>query len=463
MPTTQRLLDTAASGGTISDNEAHTLFGTSDLESLLSAARQRRDQAHGTVVSYSPKVFIPLTKLCRDVCRYCTFAEPPRRGEQAYLSIEEMIDIASAGAKAGCHEALFTLGDQPERRYRAAREALETLGHDSTIDYLIEAAHAVHEATGLLPHVNPGLMRAEELVRLRRVSVSAGLMLESNAERLTERGGPHHGCPDKTPSLRLASIERAGEAAIPFTSGILVGIGETEAERIDSFLALRTLHSRYHHLQEVIVQNFVPKVGTAMARAKAPPLDDHLRSIAIARLLFPLEVSIQAPPNLSPTVLDQLVAAGINDWGGVSPVTPDHVNPERPWPQFDTLRRASENAGKELVARLPIYPGYLANADHWLDPAMQLAVRAHADGSGYARENNWTAGEHGKVDSITAHIPSSDSALPRYTSAKANPVLTNLLDQAQAGEPLTEDQIARLFSVRGREFDQVIHAADRLR
>ena len=189
MPTTKRLLDTAASGGTISDSEAHTLFGTSDLESLLSAARQRRDQAHGTVVSYSPKVFIPLTKLCRDVCRYCTFAEPPRRGEQAYLSIEEMIDIASAGAKAGCHEALFTLGDQPERRYRAAREALETLGHDSTIDYLIEAAHAVHEATGLLPHVNPGLMSAEELVRLRRVSVSAGLMLESNAERVPARGG----------------------------------------------------------------------------------------------------------------------------------------------------------------------------------------------------------------------------------------------------------------------------------
>ncbi|HIM70644.1 MAG TPA: 7,8-didemethyl-8-hydroxy-5-deazariboflavin synthase, partial [Gammaproteobacteria bacterium] len=201
MPTTQRLLDIAASGGTIIDSEAHTLFGASNLENLLGAARQRRDQAHGTVVSYSPKVFIPLTKLCRDVCRYCTFAEAPRRGEQAYLSIEEAIDIARAGAKAGCHEALFTLGDQPERRYRAAREALKTLGHDSTIDYLIEAAHAVHEATGLLPHVNPGLMSAEELGRLRRVSVSAGLMLESSAERLTERGGPHHGCPDKTPSL----------------------------------------------------------------------------------------------------------------------------------------------------------------------------------------------------------------------------------------------------------------------
>ena len=463
MPTTQRLLDIAASGGTINDSEAHVLFGASDLESLLSAARQRRDQAHGTVISYSPKVFIPLTKLCRDVCRYCTFAEPPRRGEQAYLSIEQAIDIARAGAEAGCHEALFTLGDQPERRYRAAREALETLGHDSTIDYLIEAAHAVHEATGLLPHVNPGLMSAEELGRLRRVSVSAGLMLESSAERLTERGGPHHGCPDKTPSLRLASIERAGEAAIPFTSGILVGIGETEAERIDSFLALRALHARHHHLQEIIVQNFQPKLGTAMARAKAPPLNDHLRSIAIARLLFSPEVSIQAPPNLSPTVLDQLLAAGINDWGGVSPVTPDHVNPERPWPPFDTLRRASENAGKELVARLPIYPRYLANADRWLDPAMQLAVRAHADGGGYARENSWTAGEHGKVDSLTAPIPSGDLTPTRHTQAKSNPALTNLLDQAQAGIPLTEDEIARLFSVRGREFDQVINAADHLR
>ncbi len=457
----KHLLETVAQGGTIDANQAERVVREADLEALLSAARQRRDLEHGDFISYSPKVFIPLTKLCRDVCRYCTFAQPPRRSEPPYLSIDEAIDIASAGAKAGCHEALFTLGDQPELRYRSAREALATLGHSSTISYLAEVAHAVHQASGLLPHVNPGIMKSSELAQLRSVSVSAGLMLESSADRLTERGGPHHGCPDKQPAVRLATIERAGAAALPFTTGILIGFGETVGERVRSLIALRDLHTLHGHLQEIIVQNFQPKARTAMARAKAPALEEHLRSIAMARLLFPPQVSIQAPPNLSPGVLDRLLAAGINDWGGVSPITPDHVNPERPWPQLDTLRRASHAAGKELVARLPVYPRYLADAAHWLDPQMQLAVRAHVDGSGYARENGWTAGADSMEPPADLEQVEGKHSATRYASP--NDKLALALARARDGERLDEEQIRLLFDARGRQFERVVEAADELR
>ena len=313
---TDAIIDLAARGDVIGDHQAMALAGHDDPVGLLEAARSRRDLAHGNRVSYSPKVFIPLTRLCRDVCRYCTFAHAPRDLPSPYVSVDDAISIAAEGARAGCHEALFTLGDRPESRYRVAREALAALGHDSTIEYLAHVAGRVHEATGLLPHVNPGVMDRRAVELLRPVSVSSGLMLESVSERLCERGGPHFGCPDKQPRLRLESIRSAGELAVPFTSGILIGIGETRHERIASLLALRSLHTRYGHLQEIIVQNFRAKAGTAMAEAPEPTLADHVWTIAVARLLFAPDMNIQAPPNLSPACLDDRRHSTARESGG---------------------------------------------------------------------------------------------------------------------------------------------------
>jgi FO synthase len=305
-----------------------------------------------------------------------------------------------------------------------------------------------------LPHVNPGVMTGADLELLRPVSVSAGLMLESASERLCERGGPHHGCPDKDPKVRLESIRAAGELAVPFTSGILIGIGETRRERIESLLVLRALHARYDHLQEIIVQNFRAKAGTAMAATPEPPLAEHLWTIAIARLLFAPDMSIQAPPNLNPAALDRLLAAGINDWGGVSPVTPDHVNPEAPWPQLETLRRATEAAGKELVARLPVYPRFVQQPERWLAPEMRAPVLDHCDAEGYARENGWIAGAVSLPEavSITAHRTSP----PRSA-------LQSILHRARDGRGLDEAEIVWLFAARGREADAVRRHADDLR
>jgi FO synthase len=288
-------------------------------------------------VSYSRKVFIPLTELCRDVCHYCTFAKVPRRLESPYLSPEQVLAIARAGEAAGCKEALFTLGDQPERRYQVARRALEGYGVSTTLEYLEQVARLVRTETTLLPHLNAGVMSRDDFARLRPVSVSMGLMLETVSERLSARGGPHFGSPDKWPATRLATIRAAGECAVPFTSGLLIGIGETRRERIESLLALRALHDEFGHLQELILQNFCAKPGTRMAAAAEPPLEEQLWTIAVTRLLFGPAMSIQAPPNLRPGELAPLVRAGVNDWGGVSPVTPDHVNPEAPWPQLKAL------------------------------------------------------------------------------------------------------------------------------
>ncbi|HEY2616755.1 MAG TPA: 7,8-didemethyl-8-hydroxy-5-deazariboflavin synthase CofG, partial [Acetobacteraceae bacterium] len=293
------------------------------LEDLMARASAKRDAAHGRLVSYSRKVFIPLTKLCRDVCHYCTFAERPRAGRPAYLSPESVLAIARAGAEAGCTEALFTLGDKPELRYRAAREALAALGHTTTIEYLREMCALVLKETGLLPHVNPGIMSRDEIASLRAVSASMGIMLESSSDRLCEPGGVHYGSPDKAPAVRLEMMRQAGELAVPFTTGILIGIGETRAERIESLLAIGDLHARYGHIQEVIVQNFRAKPDTRRAAAPEPDLDDLLWSIAAARLILPDDVHVQAPPNLSPGVYQRLIDAGVDDWGGVSPVTPD--------------------------------------------------------------------------------------------------------------------------------------------
>src|SRR6186713_2213581 len=359
------------------------------LEDLLVEARRLRA---GPLVTYSPKVFIPLTTLCRDVCGYCTFARPPRRGERAFMTEEDVLAIARAGAAAGCREALFTLGDAPELRYKVAREELRSLGCRTTLEYLERCARLVLEETGLLPHLNPGVMSRPALEALRPVSASMGIMLETTAERLSAKGGPHWASPDKIPARRLETIRLAGELAIPFTSGILIGIGETREERIDALLALRALGEEHAHVQEVIVQNFRAKPGTRMAAYPEPSLDDHLWTIAVARILLGPGWHVQAPPNLAFEDFPRLLDAGIDDWGGVSPVTIDHVNPEAPWPELERLRRGTQGRGLELAARLPIYPEYVADLPRWCEPDVATAVRQRSDAAGLGREDRWSAG-----------------------------------------------------------------------
>jgi FO synthase len=446
------IIDRAATGALLSASEALSLAEADDLAPLMRAAAERRDAGHGDLVSYSRKVFIPLTHLCRDVCHYCTFAQPPRRGAAAYLDPDQVLAIARAGAEAGCKEALFTLGDKPELRYGAAREALARLGHDTTLSYLAEMAALVLKETGLLPHLNPGVMSRDETERLRAVSVSQGIMLESAAERLSRRGGPHFGSPDKVPAVRLAAIAAAGEAAVPFTSGILIGIGETRRERIESLLALRDLNDRHGHIQEIIIQNFRAKPGTRMADAPEPDLAEHLWTIAVARLIFGPEMNLQAPPNLMPDALEDMIAAGINDWGGVSPVTPDHVNPEAPWPHLDDLARRTAGAGKLLVERLAIYPTYAQDPVRWLDAKLRTPVLRMIDAQGYARPDRWIAGSG-------AEPPQPGPRAVRPLSQD----LSDIIDRASAGETLAETDVVRLFSARGDEFDAICAAADRLR
>ncbi len=434
--------------------DALRLAEASDLASLLRAAARRRDIAHGNIISYSRKVFVPLTQLCRDVCHYCTFAHAPRENVPAYLSREAVLNIARAGRAAGCNEVLFTLGDKPELRYRAAREALDRLGHATTLSYLKEAARLAFEETGLLPHVNPGLLEAADLAALREVSVSQGTMLETASARLSGRGGPHFGSPDKDPAARLATIRMAGEQRVPFTTGILIGIGETRRERIEALLALREQHEAHGHLQEIIIQNFRPKPGTRMANAEAPSLDEHLWTIAMARLIFPADMNIQAPPNLNPGALNRLVEAGINDWGGVSPVTPDHVNPEAPWPHLRVLDRATAASGKRLADRLAIYPAYVRTYKDWVDPALHTALLQRVDADGWPRTDDW--------------CPGSDGALPSEAQIVAAPAIASgeiapLLERASAGRTLKESEIARLFQARHDEFSAICTAADALR
>jgi FO synthase len=393
------------------------------------------------IVTYSPKVFIPLTKLCRDVCHYCTFAQPPRRGERAYMSGDEVLTVARAGAEAGCHEALFTLGDKPELRYRAARDELAELGCDTTLEYLARMCELVLAETGLLPHVNPGVMTRADLELLRPLSASMGLMLETTSERLSAKGGPHYGSPDKLPERRLETIRLAGELAIPFTTGILIGIGETREERLEALAAIRDLDARYGHIQEVIIQNFRAKPGTKMASAPEPSLEEHVWTIGAARELLGPKMKVQAPPNLAYDDFPKLLDAGIDDWGGVSPVTIDHVNPEAPWPEIVSLRAATEAAGSELAARLPIYPEYVADLERWADPRVAQEIRKHADADGLARDDRWAAG--------------STAALPPLPSRAAPMPLD--------GRELDEDEITRLFEARGRDLAAVVAAADALR
>jgi FO synthase len=404
-------------------------------EELCAEARSLRRRS---VVTYSPKVFIPLTKLCRDVCHYCTFARPPRRGERAFMSEEEVLAVARAGAKAGCREALFTLGDKPELRYRVAREELAGLGCETTVEYLARCAKLVLEETGLLPHTNPGVLTHDELALLRTVSVSQGLMLETAAERLSARGGPHFGSPDKLPAARLETIRLAGELRVPYTTGILIGIGETREERLEALLAIRELGERYGHVQEVIVQNFRSKPGTKMAGHPEPSLDELLWTAAAARVLLGPEWHIQCPPNLSGDDFGRLLDAGIDDWGGVSPVTIDHVNPEAPWPELERLSAETEAKGFTLAPRLAVYPEFVSG--NWLDPGVMPHVLHASDGDGLARDDSWAAGSHTPVP---------------FTPRDALPVVTR--------DGLGEDEVARLFAARGDELYRVFAAADRLR
>jgi FO synthase len=454
---TTSMLQSFRSSRRLTRDEAIGLIDLSDIDELLRTAAARRDMAHGHQVSYSRKVFIPLTQLCRDVCHYCTFAHPPRAGENAFMSIDQMVAIAQAGKAAGCKEALFTLGDKPELRYRTARDELEKLGHPTTLSYLAEAARAVFRETGLLPHVNPGLLTSEDIEALRRVSVSQGIMLESISDRLMGKGMAHHGSPDKQPAARLETIRKAGEHAVPFTSGILIGIGETREERIDSLFALRELNDTYGHLQEVIVQNFRPKAGTRMEHAVAPDLDDHLWTIAVARLIFEPGMNIQAPPNLNPGALARLVAAGINDWGGVSPVTPDHVNPEAPWPHLRVLEAATRAAGKTLVERLAIYPAYAQHPARWIDQGLRKPVLDLVDGEGFPRTDEWCPGS-------TGHLPAADvSLLDKAWQVMTPSELGPVLAKAERGAALSEAEIVGLFRSRGHGFSAVCRAADEIR
>ena len=451
------LLDELLAGRRLAETEAFALGEEAPLPALTAAAAALAERGHGRRVSYSRKVFIPLTKLCRDVCHYCTFAEAPQRGKRAYLSREEVLAIARAGAEAGCKEALFTLGDKPELRYASARDELALLGHESTISYLVEAARLVFAETGLLPHVNPGLLTRADIAALRAVSVSQGLMLESSAERLSARGGPHFGSPDKAPALRLECIRLAGEASVPFTTGLLIGIGETRRERIEALLALRALHERYGHLQELILQNFRAKPRTRMEGREDAPEAEHIRSIAMARLLFGAEMNIQAPPNLSPGGLAALLGAGINDWGGISPVTPDHVNPEAPWPELGALERATNGAGKELVERLALYPRYAREPARWLDSGLRTAVLRRIDSEGFALSDAWSPGAG------LAPPAREAAALAAPRPQALDKALSRILARAQKGETLAEDEIVRLFAARGPEFSAVAAAADELR
>ncbi|MFO1281828.1 MAG: 5-amino-6-(D-ribitylamino)uracil--L-tyrosine 4-hydroxyphenyl transferase CofH [Burkholderiales bacterium] len=422
------------------------------LDRLVAEAGRLRDQGHGRLVTWSRKVFVPLTRLCRDVCHYCTFATTPGRVAAPYLEPEQVLEIALAGERAGCHEALFTLGDKPELRYAAAREALARLGYATTIDYLAAMCELVLARTSLLPHVNPGVVTRDEIARLREVSVSQGVMLESSSDRLCEPGGVHHGSPDKRPAARLASIRAAGELRVPFTSGVLIGIGETREERVDSLFALRDLDAEHGHLQEIIVQNFRAKAGTKLAGGTEPDLDELRWTIAAARLVFGPAMNLQAPPNLTPREYPLLLDAGINDWGGVSPVTPDHVNPEAPWPRIETLRERTEAAGRELVERLPVYPRFATASARWQDPRLARRVLAAIDATGHARADGWAPG-------LEAPPPVRRTGALRPPSAP----VAGAIARARAGEALETGAVVALFEARGGDFDAVCEAADALR
>ena len=443
---------------------------------LMAEAAAIRDRVHGTRITFSPKVFIPLTFLCNDTCGYCTFAQPPARVDKPFLDPDDVLRIARQGARNGCHEALFTLGERPEDRYDVAREWLRERGYDSTVHYVAEMAQLVLTETGLLPHANAGALYPDELARLRPVSPSQGMMIES----LNPDLDAHRNAPDKTPERRLATLEAAGELSIPFTTGILVGIGESRNDQLVALEAIADSHRRYGHVQEVIVQNFLPKLRTAMRGVKACPSDDYLWAIAAARLILPPDVHVQAPPNLSDD-FGVLLDAGIDDWGGVSPVTADHVNPERPWPDLDVLRAVTAERGFTLAPRLTVYPEFVADRDRWLDPALHFPVMDRADAEWLGRDDPgqvWpekTTAADTVADGAefvlvghrsTAWYSGSDQQPPALVpgpGATIRGAVADVLAGIDAGEEPGIDEIVTLFRARGPEVVAVADAADRMR
>lgn len=507
--TLRRALARAERAATLDAGEVAQLLDArgDDLRALCEIASGIRDRATDTV-TYSPKVFVPVTHLCRDRCHYCTFATDPatlrRANKAAFLEIDEAVAIAQRGAAAGCAEALLTLGDTPEDRWPAAREWLDARGFDTTQDYVRAVAIAILEQTGLLPHANPGVLTWEQLTRLRPVSPSMGLMLETTSERLfTTPGAAHYGSPDKDPAVRLRVLRDAGRLAIPFTTGLLIGIGETLAERAESLVALRSVEREFHGIQEVIIQNFRAKPGTAMAQAVDCGPEEYLAAVATARVVLGSAVHVQAPPNLSdPHELGRLLAAGIDDWGGVSPVTADFVNPERPWPSIEALREVTERAGLRLAARLTIHPEFIARGDAWLDPRLQPFVAALADERGLLVEGarpvgrpwqqsvdygDFAAGGSGRTDLATTidirgrdgqrradfdtafgswdAIDAASSARGLSTSTADFAEALNLAasDPAALAQEENEALALALFGATGEQVTEVAAVADRLR
>lgn len=439
--------------------EARRVLSNLTLSELTRLARSSAGERQAHFLTYSRKVFLPLTQLCRDVCHYCTFAKTPKRISAPFMSVDAAVASARRAKELGCKEALLTLGEQPEQRYESARAALGSLGFETTLDYVEHVAKQILQQTGLLPHVNAGNMNEAQMRRMRDVSPSMGLMLESTSTRLCEPGMPHYGSPDKSPDARLRTLEVAGRLMVPFTTGLLVGIGETRLERIDTLLAIREIHACYGHIQEIIIQNFRPKPDTLMRDVLAPPVDELLWTIAAARIIFGADMNIQAPPNLSALDLDALAVSGINDWGGVSPLTPDYVNPEAPWPEIDKLVEISERAGFALVERLTVYPNYVRNAQSWISPSVRPGVLRLSDGFGLARPDHWVTGQSERMPALSSSINPA-----RRSGQSVDPQVAQTVARFARGEVASAADLANLFEVRrSSEFKYICHAADELR
>ena len=433
-----------------------SLFNSHELDDLMQKAKEVRGDDK-KVITYSKKVFIPLTELCRDVCHYCTFAKAPKKLDTPYLKPDQVLAIAEQGKAQFVKEALFTLGEKPEMRYQVAKDHLQKLGFETTIEYLGSMSKLVYEETGLLPHLNPGNMTLLEMEKLREYSVSMGIMLESSSERLCGKGGPHFGSPDKQPATRLQTMKNAGKLRIPITTGILIGIGETIEERIQSLLDIKNLHKEYGHIQEVIIQNFIPKENTRMKKHSPASKEDLLWTLSAARIIFGKDMNIQCPPNLNSDYLDQILDCGINDWGGVSPITIDHVNPESPWPQIEQLEKITNNKGMELVERLAIYPEYIEDQS-WYDKNLHSGILELSDSSRYGRHDQWRCGESLSIPASGKH-----DLWVNKISGDVSHEIKKILDKSIHGFDLDHDEITKLFHTRGDDYHLVLNHADRLR